>query len=143
VNPTDAADAAHDWLDRFAELVRARDTATAEAMFAPGCSAFGTRAAHMTARDQLVAEQWTPIWTTTEGFRFLDEGRHTMASADGSQVTVAARWVSEGVAADGTRYPRAGRATLVLEATAGPDGTTQLVARHSHFSELPGGTDPA
>lgn len=134
MNPTDAA---HAWLDRFAELVRARDTATAEAMFAPDCSAFGTRAAHLTARDDLVAEQWTPIWTSTEGFRFLDEGRHVMSSADGSQVTVAARWVSDGIAPDGARYPRAGRATLVLEVTADPSGARQLVARHSHFSERP------
>lgn len=143
MSPTDASLAAHAWLDRFAELVRARDTATAEAMFAPDCSAFGTRTAHMSSRSELVAEQWTPIWTSTEGFRFLDEGRHAMASADGSQVTVAARWVSDGIASDGTRFPRAGRATLVLEATTGADGATHLVARHSHFSELPAGTDDA
>jgi ketosteroid isomerase-like protein len=133
--PTD--DAVHRWLDRFAELVRARDTATAETMFHADCTAFGTRTAHMTSRHQLVEEQWLPIWHTTEGFHFLATGRGVAAADDGSVIVATALWSSDGIDEDGGRYPRHGRATIVFESATESEGTPHLVARHTHFSVVP------
>ena len=125
------------WLEAFADRVRARDLDGGRRFFAPGATGFGTRAARVDGLDDLVEQQWRPVWTSTRGFRFDVEDALVATAADGSQTTVAATWSSEGVTGDGTTFDRAGRATLVL--VPDPGSPVGLVAVHSHFSEDPTG----
>lgn len=80
-------------------------------------------------------QQWTPIWTSTRGFRFDVDGLRVLTADDGSLHVAIATWSSRGVRGDGSSFDRTGRATIVLRsATAAPHG---LAAQHSHFSEAP------
>ncbi|CAN5670235.1 hypothetical protein BH24ACT4_BH24ACT4_03230 [soil metagenome] len=85
-----------------------------------------------------VGRQWEPIWSTTEGFHFLADGRSVVPSEGGSLLAVAVLWASDGIGPDEARFVRRGRATLVLQQHPGaPHG---LRAVHTHFSLRP---DPA
>ena len=123
------------WLEAFAERVRDRDLDGGRRYFAPGATGFGTRAARVDGLDDLVEQQWRPIWTSTRGFCFGTDDAVVATAADGSQIAVAVTWSSEGVADDGSAFDRSGRATLVL--VPDPASPVGLVAVHSHFSEDP------
>jgi ketosteroid isomerase-like protein len=119
-----------DWLERFAEAVRAVDYERGKTMFAPEVVGFGTYASMLVGLENLVAGQWTNIWGVTRGFTFRLDEMHCGISGD--QAWVAAPWDSEGQNEDGTWYDRPGRATIILERR---DGV--WLAVHTHLSLYP------
>ncbi|HEX8913607.1 MAG TPA: nuclear transport factor 2 family protein [Humisphaera sp.] len=133
--PVPAADV-RAWLDAFAAAVRSADYAAGEPLFAPDVVGFGTVGVLLNGRAALVASQWRRVWGATSGFRF-DYDR-LACGGTGDTAWAAVPWSSTGHAADGTRYPRSGRATYVLARRAG-----RWVAVHSHHSLDPDGTSPA
>ena len=133
-DPTPATTVAA-WLERFAACVRARDLDAGRAMFDPTCRSFGTRAAQVDDLDELVSEQWSHIWNSTNGFTFDLATLTTFTSEQRDQAVAIVRWTSTGERADSSTFDREGRATIVLHADAtSPDG---WLAVHTHFSETP------
>jgi ketosteroid isomerase-like protein len=123
-------EAARTWLTEMQTCVRAVDYERARALFAEDVVAFGTFAAVVAGRDRLEREQWRQIWPTIEAFTFrLDELR---CLGTDQALCLVVPWDSRGKRADGTRFSRPGRATLLLR----PRGNS-WVAVHSHFSLAP------
>lgn len=124
-----------EWLEGFAARVRDRDLEGGKAMFAVDCVAFGTVAGQVNSRQELIEQQWTPIWTSTQGFVFDLDGLVIESSNDGLINVAIVRWRSIGLGPDGTTFKRSGRATIVLRAD--DSAGSNLIATHSHFSETP------
>lgn len=118
------------WLEAFAARVRARDFDGARPMIAEDVVSFGTKAAMVAGRDNLIAEQWRHIWPTIEGFRFDLDTLHWRRADD--LAWAALTWTSQGFRPDGTPFLRPGRATFAF---ARRDG--QWLATHTHFSLFP------
>jgi ketosteroid isomerase-like protein len=122
--------AARTWLAALERCVRTIDYGAARPLFAPDVLAFGTHAAIVAGRDALEREQWRVVWPAIREFAFrLDEAR---CVGDETMLGVIVPWDSLGVNADGTTFPRAGRATLLLAMR-----DARWVAIHSHFSLVP------
>lgn len=118
------------WLEAFAACVRARDFDAARPMIASEVVSFGTKAAMVAGRDNLIAEQWRRIWPTIEGFAFdLDTLQWHRAD---DTAWAALTWTSRGFRPDGTPFPRPGRATFTFTHRDG-----HWLATHTHFSLFP------
>lgn len=129
------SDAARAWFDDFAACVRARDLVAGRRLFDPSCASFGARTDHLTDLEDLVDRQWSPTWTTTQGFAAVPGTVRVVGAQDGSVVVVTARWGSEGIRPDGSTFERRGRCTVVLRAD--DDAPHGLLAVHTHFSRHP------
>jgi hypothetical protein len=123
------------WLHQFADCVRKRDFEAGRALFSSETCSFGTRAEKVNTLDDLVENQWKPIWTSTEGFHFLEDSIDCILSRDESLVSVLALWASLGMDELGRNFPRRGRCTLVLMLS--PNSPYGYRAVHSHFSKVP------
>jgi ketosteroid isomerase-like protein len=119
------------WIAAWGAEVAAVDLAAGRQRFAEDVSAFGTHADVVIGRDSLEAQQWSQIWPAIEDFAFLTEEMQTIVSPDRLQAVAVCGWTSRGVALDGTRFDRPGRATVVL--TRDSPGHDWL-GRHTHFS---------
>ena len=129
-----AVDIAREWLLAFESCVRRLDFAGAREMFDPRTLGFGSEADdNLVGLDMLERRQWRQVWPMIERFTFDMEGLQVFGDAGGNDIGLAVRWTSTGVAENGDRFPRPGRATLVLRKT----GRTWLCC-HSHFSLVPG-----
>jgi ketosteroid isomerase-like protein len=118
------------WFQYMQGCVQNVDFDRAKPIFSEKAVGFGTYGAMLDGLDTLVAGQWQNIWPTIKGFTFdMDSLRH---GEDGKLVWAICRWDSFGKRADGTEYPRPGRATVILER----DGDL-LKAVHTHFSLVP------
>lgn len=130
-----ASDALHrsvrDWIDEWGGEVARVALDAGRARFDDGLVAFGTHAFAVTGADQVYAEQWSQVWPTIEDFRFLTDDLIVQASPDGLQAVAIVSWASTGIAADGSRFDRPGRATVVLVRDA--DGAPWR-GTHTHFS---------
>lgn len=127
----DAADSAREWLRGWGAEVAAVDIAAARGRFAVELSAFGTRTDVVIGRDRVEAEQWLPTWPAIEDFAFLVDDAQVVLSPDGLMAVMATGWTSTGIAEDGTRFARPGRATIVLR-RAGQQA--DWLGVHTHFS---------
>jgi ketosteroid isomerase-like protein len=119
------------WVDAWGAEVAAVDMATARRRFLPDVVAFGTFADVVVGLDQLHDQQWSQVWPTIEGFRFLTEEMEVMVAADRLMAVAVVGWASVGIAADGARFPRPGRATIVLTR---PTVDDPWMGTHTHFS---------
>jgi ketosteroid isomerase-like protein len=119
------------WIAAWGAEVAAADIAEARKRFADDVSAFGTHADVVVGLDRLVTEQWAAIWPAIEDFRFLTDGMQVLVSADRLQAVAIVGWSSTGIADDGTRFDRPGRATVVLRRD-NPD--VPWIGVHTHFS---------
>lgn len=125
-------------LEDFAECVRNVDYGPARKIWHPRVLAFGTHMAVVEGIEDFVQAQWKSIWPTIDDFRFtLPDCRYLVAS-DRSMALVIAPWTSTGYHADGTTYPRPGRASLTFVMTA--DGWRAI---HSHMSLARGVPSPS
>ena len=119
-----------DWLSRFAVCVREEDYASAYPFWHDGIVIFGTYRELVRSRQAWTDTQWDNVWPRTEGFAFDLAQTLVLASGDGGMAVAIAPWMSTGFHADGTSFPRPGRATIVLAKQA--DG--RWVGVHSHMS---------
>lgn len=116
------------WLEVFSGHVRAVDYAAARPMWHPDVVAFGTHRDVMQGLETAIATQWDNVWPHTDDFTFDLGATHVLAAADGSMVVAVAPWTSTGFA-DGQRFDRPGRASMVFQR----DGDTWRCV-HSHLS---------
>lgn len=123
------------WGDEVARV----DLAAGRARFADHVIAFGTRADVVSGLDQLFDQQWSRVWPSIEGFRFLTDQLEVIVSADRCLAVAIVPWDSTGFHEDGRRFDRPGRATIVLQRGAPGDGWLGV---HTHFS-LAHGVPPA
>jgi ketosteroid isomerase-like protein len=120
-----------DWVTAWGGEVAAADIRSGRERFEPGLIAFGTHADVVVGRDEVEAGQWSQIWPAIEDFAFDVEQLAVRASPDALMAVAIVPWTSTGIHADGTRFDRPGRATIVLERDVPGDpwrGT------HTHFS---------
>lgn len=126
-----------EWLEAFADRVRRVDAPGARRLFAPSLLGFGTHAFSAEGRDAVERDQWRHVWPSTRGFHFELDSLAGWTSPDSGQACVAVAWRSTGLAADGTRFERRGRATIVLVRSG--DG---WLGQHTHFSLDPDARHP-
>lgn len=119
------------WIAEWGNEVAAVDMATARQRFATEVSAFGTHADVVIGRDALEAQQWSQVWPAIEDFRFLVEDMQVLTSPDRLQAVAVVGWSSIGIAADGARFDRPGRATVVLRRATVDEPWLGI---HTHFS---------
>jgi ketosteroid isomerase-like protein len=119
-----------DWLDRFADCVRAVDYAAARPFWHPDIVIFGTYQELVKGLSAWTERQWDNVWPRTAEFRFDLSNTMVMASPDGAIAIAIAPWNSTGFHEDGTPFDRPGRATIVLARQ--PDG--RWIGVHSHMS---------
>jgi ketosteroid isomerase-like protein len=120
-----------EWVAEWGAEVAAADIRAGRRRFADDLIAFGTHADVVVGRDAVEAGQWSQIWPAIEDFEFLLEDVRVRLSPDGLMAVAIVPWSSTGIDADGNRFDRPGRATIVLErdAVGGPWSGT-----HTHFS---------
>jgi hypothetical protein len=75
--------------------------------------------------------QWAQIWPAIEDFAFDVDDLDVIVSPDRRQAVAVVTWSSTGIGADGTRFDRPGRATVVLTR---PDVGVPWRGVHTHFS---------
>lgn len=119
------------WIEAWGTEVAAADIRSGRERFDPGMLAFGTHADVVEGRDAVEAAQWSQIWPAIDDFAFDLGDLRVLASADGTLAVAIVTWRSTGIHPDGVRYPRPGRATVVLRRDA---PGTPWVGVHTHFS---------
>ncbi|NGM23066.1 nuclear transport factor 2 family protein [Roseomonas stagni] len=117
------------WMARFAAAVRAVDYRTATPMWHAKVLAFGTHQAVLEGFVNFRDRQWDSVWPRTADFAFVEAAARVLASADAGMAVAIAPFTSTGFHADGTPFPRPGRATLVLMRQG-----DAWIAVHSHLS---------
>jgi ketosteroid isomerase-like protein len=120
-----------DWMAAWGAEVAAADIAAGRRRFAPTVTAFGTHADVVHGLDALVDQQWSQIWPAIEDFAFLVDQLHVDVSPDRLLAVAIVPWSSTGIAQDGQRFDRPGRATTVLRRAA---IDAPWVGVHTHFS---------
>ena len=119
------------WVAGWSAEVAAADIRAGRQRFADGMIAFGTHADVVEGRDVVEAAQWSQVWPAIENFAFDVDRLRVIASPDGLLAVAIVPWASTGIAADGTRFDRPGRATIVLERASAGD---PWLGTHTHFS---------
>ncbi|MGD9705761.1 MAG: ketosteroid isomerase [Acidimicrobiia bacterium] len=119
------------WVSDWGAEVAALELVAARRRFVADVVAFGTRADVVVGIDRLFDEQWSRVWPTIEDFRFEVGELEAQVSPDRLQAVAIVGWSSTGIHADGARFDRPGRATIVLQrsATGAP-----WIGTHTHFS---------
>jgi ketosteroid isomerase-like protein len=119
------------WVADWGREVAAVDLVAARERFAADLLAFGTHADVVATRAAVEAEQWAQIWPAIEDFEFDVAQLRVISSEDRLQAVAIVPWTSTGIDADGGRFDRPGRATIVLRRNHG-DGV--WIGVHTHFS---------
>jgi ketosteroid isomerase-like protein len=119
-----------EWMEAFAQAVRTRDYTAGQELFSEDVVSFGTYSHRLIDLQDLVENQWEPIWSTTRNFQFHQETIH--CEIVGDLAWVASSWQSEGRLPNDECHLRVGRATLILRWQ--DDGWKAI---HSHFSLQP------
>ncbi len=129
--PPEDRDAVRAWFAAFGAHVAALDYAAARPFFAEDAVGFGTWADVIVGRAAIEREQWRSVWPTIEDFRFELDTLRVHVSPDGTLACAVVAWSSRGIAPDGGRFHRPGRATVAL---ARAERGAPWRALHSHFS---------
>jgi ketosteroid isomerase-like protein len=120
-----------EWVAEWGAEVAAADIRAGRRRFADDLIAFGTHSVVVVGRDAVEAGQWSQIWPAIEDFEFLLEDVRVRLSPDGLMAVAIVPWSSTGIDADGNRFDRPGRATIVLERDAVGEPWS---GTHTHFS---------
>lgn len=123
-----------EWIRAWGDEVAEVNMAAARRRFSPDVVAFGTYAEVVHGLDALESQQWRNVWPNIEGFTFRVDEVVVIASPDGCQAVAVVPWDSVGRDDAGGRFPRPGRATVVLrrESPGAP-----WLGVHTHFSLVP------
>jgi uncharacterized glyoxalase superfamily protein PhnB/ketosteroid isomerase-like protein len=119
------------WMASWGDEVAAADLVAGRQRFAADLVAFGTHADVVRGRDAVEEQQWSRVWPAIEDFAFDLDDLEVLVSPDRLQAVAVVPWTSTGIAAGGERFPRPGRATVVLTRAA---VGAPWVGRHTHFS---------
>jgi ketosteroid isomerase-like protein len=120
-----------EWVSGWGAEVAAADIRAGRRRFAADMIGFGTHADVVVGRDAVEAGQWAQIWPAIEDFEFLLEDLRVRLSPDGLMAVAIVPWSSTGIDTAGSRFDRAGRATIVLERDASDE---PWLGTHTHFS---------
>lgn len=133
VDDSQAADHASvkQWVDGWGDEVAAVDLTSGSRRFADDVIAFGTLADVVVGLDRLMQDQWSQVWPKIEEFRFLTEEMQLLIAADRCTAVAVVGWTSLGIDETGERFPRPGRATIVLQRSLIGGA---WVGAHTHFS---------
>jgi ketosteroid isomerase-like protein len=123
-----------EWMAAWGGEVAAADLDAARARFADDVIAFGTRAEVARGLDELHAAQWSKVWPAIQDFAFDLDDLVVVASPDGCQAVAVCAWTSTGIDTAGRRFPRPGRATVVLRRD---HASAPWLGVHTHFSLVP------
>ncbi|MBD8507407.1 nuclear transport factor 2 family protein [Hoyosella sp. G463] len=123
------------WFRAWETCINAVDLDAARRMFHRDVVGFGTHKPLLLGIDELANRQWAAIWGSMSGFRFLLDESRTWQAPDGLSGWGICPWTSTGYAADGTAFPRPGRATVLFARQAMDD---PWLAVHTHISLAPG-----
>lgn len=119
------------WLSGWGAEVASVRLDAGRRRFSPDVSAFGTRADVVIGLDRLFEDQWSKVWPTIEEFRFEADDAQVIVSPDRLLAVIVSPWNSTGIAEDGTRFDRPGRATVALSRATVED---PWLGVHTHFS---------
>jgi ketosteroid isomerase-like protein len=120
-----------EWFRGWGSEVAAADIAAGRQRFAEGLIAFGTHADVVNGRQQVEDEQWSQVWPAIDDFWFEVDQLQSIVSVDRLTGVAIVPWGSIGVAEDGSRFDRPGRATVVLQRAS---VEAAWVGVHTHFS---------
>lgn len=120
-----------DWVAGWGAEVSAANIAAGRRRFSTELVAFGTHADVVQGREQVEAQQWSQVWPAIDDFDFELDQLELLVSPDRLMAVVIVPWNSTGVAEDGVRFPRPGRATVVVER---PALDQPWLGTHTHFS---------
>jgi len=120
-----------EWVADWGAEVAAADIRAGRRRFDDDLIAFGTNADVVVGRAAVEAGQWAQIWPAIEDFEFLLDDLRVRLSPDGLMAVAIVPWSSTGIDADGTRFDRPGRATIVLERDVVGEPWS---GTHTHFS---------
>lgn len=120
-----------EWVMAWGAEVAAADIRAGRQRFDADLVAFGTHADVVVGREAVEAGQWSQIWPAIEDFAFVIDDLRAQISPDGLMAVAIVPWTSTGIDADGNRFDRPGRATIVLERSAVGAPWT---GTHTHFS---------
>ena len=125
------------WFLTLARCMGAVDFKAASQIYDSEIFSFGSVATVpiMDGWETLEREQFRRVWPTTEDTAFETDTMRLVLSDDQSLAVAAIRWSSKGLAEDGTRFDRPGRATVVFR-RAGADGPWR--ALHTNIALDPG-----
>ncbi len=125
------------WFHTLARCMGAVDFNAASQIYDPQIFSFGSVATVpiMDGWETLEREQFRRVWPTTEDTAFETNTMRLVLSDDQSLAVAAIRWSSKGIAEDGARFDRPGRATVVFR-RAGADGPWR--ALHTNIALDPG-----
>jgi ketosteroid isomerase-like protein len=119
-----------EWLREFAVAVRTRDFSSGRRLCSNNIVAFGTVSFRTDNLDELLLQQWQPVWNSTRGFDFDYESVNL--ELQDNLAVVMATWHSIGTCPNGSEFNRRGRATIILKRN-----ENQWHAFHTHFSMQP------
>jgi ketosteroid isomerase-like protein len=120
-----------EWIAGWGDEVARADIVAGRERFDERVSAFGTHADVVRGRAAVEEQQWSRIWPAIEDFSFDVDDLDAIVSPDRLQAVAVLTWTSTGIAEDGGRFDRPGRATVVLVRT---DVTAPWRGVHTHFS---------
>jgi ketosteroid isomerase-like protein len=123
-----------EWVRAWGDEVADVNMAAARGRFSPEVVAFGTYAEVVHGVDALESQQWRNVWPKIEGFAFRIDELVVIASPDGCQAVAVVPWDSIGRDDSGGRFPRPGRATVVLRRKS---AAAPWFGVHTHFSLVP------
>ena len=125
------AQSVKEWVDAWGAEVAGVQLTTARERFSDDVVAFGTFADVVVGLDSLFRDQWSQVWPKIDDFLFLTDEMQVQVSPDRLMAVAVVGWSSTGIAEDGTRFPRPGRATVVLTR---PTVDADWSGVHTHFS---------
>lgn len=127
--------AIREWFSEWGGQVASVDFVSARELFHPDVIGFGTYMDVVRGLEHLENRQWRSIWPTIEGFTFLVDELVSDASEDGKHAYGIVPWTSTGFHADGSSYPRPGRATVLFTRESVDEPWRAI---HTHISLAPG-----
>ncbi len=138
--PEDDVAAIRQWFAEWSVNVAEVDFAPARELFEDNVAGFGTHLDVVEGLDALENGQWRAVWPTIEDFSFLLATLKVAVSPDRRLAMGIITFSSTGVAVDGHRFLRPGRATVAF---ARPRRNAPWKAIHSHVSLNPGTPSPS
>lgn len=119
------------WVDGWGDEVAAVDLTAGRRRFVDDVIAFATFADVVVGLDRLMQDQWSQVWPKIDDFLFLTDDMQLLVAPDRRMAVAVVGWTSVGIDETGARFPRPGRATIVLQRASIDD---EWMGAHTHFS---------